>query len=143
MIPSPQVRILILIDIGPMIRANLPVNATMSLHTTTMQPPTIQKATNATMARSGPIIEIFATERTPWATRVGSVIATSKATHTPMWASSDASSGLVQDLEDGVNLENMALEIRSIGSTAPLDRIRCPMSIADNPMTIDTGSQIF
>ena len=143
MIPSPQVRILILIDIGPMIRANLPVTATMSLHATTMQPPTIQKATNATMARRGPIIEIFAAERTPWATRVGSAIVVRRATHTPIWTSSDASSGLVQDLEDGVNLENMTLEIRSIGSTAPLDRMRCPMSIADIPMLIDTGSHIF
>ena len=65
MIPDPQVRILILVDIGPMIRANLPVIATMSLHATTMQPPIIEKAASVMMDRSGPIIVIFATERTP------------------------------------------------------------------------------
>ena len=143
MIPNPQVRILILIDIGPMIRANLPVIATMSLHATTMQPPMMQKTTNVMKARRGPIIAVFVAERTPWATRVGSEIVARRATHTPMWTSSDTSSGLVHDLEDGGNLENMALETRSIGSTTPLERIRYPMSIADNPIPIDTGSHIF
>ena len=65
MIPSPQVLILILIDIGPMIRANLPVIATMSLHATTMQPPMMQRIDNDMRARRGPNIEIFAAERTP------------------------------------------------------------------------------
>ena len=65
MIPDPQVRILILIDIGPMIRANLPVIATMSLHATTIKPTRIQKATNVMRARRGPIIAIFVAERTP------------------------------------------------------------------------------
>lgn len=66
-----------------------------------------------------------------------------RATQTPMWISSDASSGLVHDWEDGGNLENMALEALSIGPNTPLDRIRYPMIIADNPMPIDTGSHIF
>ena len=66
-----------------------------------------------------------------------------RATPTPVWISSDASSGLVHDLEDGGNLKNMALEALSIGPNTPYDRMRCPIIIADNPMPIDTGSHIF
>ena len=102
-----------------MIRANLPVIATISLHATTMQPPMMQKTTNVMKARRGPIIAVFVAERTPWATRVGSEIVARRATHTPMWTSSDTSSGLVHDLEDDGNLENMALETRPLAPPLP------------------------
>ena len=65
MIPDPQVRIRILIDIGPMIRASLPRVATISLQTTTVHPPITQKTTNVRKARMRPIIAMFVVESTP------------------------------------------------------------------------------
>ena len=100
MIPAPQVRILILTDIGPMICASLPRMETMSLHTTTIPPPMMQKATSVTKPTRGPNIAMFVEERTPCATRVGSAIVTSRAAHIPIWTSSDTSSELVHDLYD-------------------------------------------